>query len=277
MRRRSIILILFLTLGLSLAAGGVAIALRADIGGQAMLAAVAPGELGPAAASTAQDSGPLTIEERIAKVQEARDKIVTSEERQAAAERAQAIIDEAGPQAAPPVVGPLDQPDYFQSANWAFSPALPKFVDTIATLGTAQNNVPNTLNKYIPIAVPDTITYPGSDYYEISVRQFQQKVHTNLAPTTFRGYVQTNMGTNPATGLNTVAPAPIMYLGPQIIAQKDRPVRIKFTNELPVNAAGDLFIPVDRTVMGAGKGPLGDAERDYSGRSSISMGVTTAG
>ena len=39
-----------------------------------------------------------------------------------------------------------------------------------------------------------------------------------------------------------------------IIADKDRPVRIKFTNNLPTGAGGNLFLPVDTTVMGAGMG-----------------------
>ena len=38
-------------------------------------------------------------------------------------------------------------------------------------------------------------------------------------------------------------------------AQKDRPVRIKFTNKLPAGMGGNLFIPVDTTDMGAGMGP----------------------
>jgi len=133
-------------------------------------------------------------------------------------------------------------PDYFGTTpNWAFSPALPKFVAPL----------PN-----IPIAVPDTITFPGSDYYEISLRQYSQVMHPSLPPTTLRGYVQTNMGTD-ANGQNTVAPPPIQYLGPLIVARRDRPVRIKFTNELPTGAAGNLFIPVDTTYMGAGMGPTG--------------------
>ncbi len=107
------------------------------------------------------------------------------------------------------------------------------------------------------MAVPDTITYPGSDYYELEVRQFTQKLHSDLPATTLRGYVQTNNGTD-ADGDNTIEPAPIMYLGPMIVAQKDRPVRIKFTNKLPLGEEGDLFIPVDTTVMGAGMGPIED-------------------
>ena len=42
------------------------------------------------------------------------------------------------------------------------------------------------------------------------------------------------------------------YMGPAIIATRDIPVRIKFYNLLPTEAGGDLFIPVDTTVMGAG-------------------------
>ena len=45
------------------------------------------------------------------------------------------------------------------------------------------------------------------------------------------------------------------YLGPLIVAQKDRPVRVKFTNRLPTGAGGNLFIPVDTTLMGAGDRP----------------------
>ena len=46
------------------------------------------------------------------------------------------------------------------------------------------------------------------------------------------------------------------YLGPYIQATKDLPVRILFRNLLPTGVEGNLFIPVDVTVMGAGMGPL---------------------
>ena len=45
------------------------------------------------------------------------------------------------------------------------------------------------------------------------------------------------------------------YLGPIILASKNRPVRIKFTNRVATGAAGNLFLPVDKTMMGAGMGP----------------------
>ncbi len=101
----------------------------------------------------------------------------------------------------------------------------------------------------LPIAVADTTTFPGSDYYIISLRQYTEKMHTDLPATTLRGYVQVNSAGTPI--------APIHYLGPIVVAQRNRPVRIKFINNLPTGAGGNLFIPVDTTYMGAGAGPSG--------------------
>jgi FtsP/CotA-like multicopper oxidase with cupredoxin domain len=99
----------------------------------------------------------------------------------------------------------------------------------------------------MPVAIPDQATYPGCDYYEIEIGQFPEKLHTDLPPTMLRGYRQTN--TTDATV------SQFHYLGPMIIADRDRPVRVKFTNSLPTGAGGNLFIPVDKTIMGAGMGP----------------------
>ena len=140
-------------------------------------------------------------------------------------------------------------------AGGASGLALRKFVDSLPGLGPLNAN---NLGQFISVAVPDTKTFPGSDYYEISLRNYTERMHSDLPKATkLRGYVQTNNGTDPATNLNTVVPAPIHYLGPLIIAQRDRPVRVKFTNELPVSgtAGSNLFIPVDTTIMGAGIGP----------------------
>jgi len=117
-----------------------------------------------------------------------------------------------------------------------------KFVDTLPGLGAG---AVNNLGQYIPVAVPDTTSYPDSDYYEIELGQYSQKMHSDLPPTTLRGYRQVNMGGTP-----------FQYLGPAILAQKDRPVRIKFINSLPTGAGGDLFIPADSTIMGSGMGPM---------------------
>ena len=139
-----------------------------------------------------------------------------------------------------------------------YTGGLRKFVDTLPSL---------------VIATPDIVTYPGTDYYEIELAEYTNwKFHTNLDPTRLRGYRQLNMGTN-TTGCapegctsadNTVAaPTDFSYLGPTIVAVRNRPTRIKFTNNLPLTGAGgELFIPTDTTVMGAGMGYDGNPDPD---------------
>ena len=160
-------------------------------------------------------------------------------------------------------------PDYFGTApNYANSPLPTRGSGGTATGGIVkfQDPLPN-----IPIATPDVVTYPGSDYYVIALQQFTAQFSASLPATTqVRGYVQLNSGTN-TTGCtiptstpkagdctlanNTALPAAIQYLGPIIVAKRDRPTRIKFTNMISPGAAGDLFLPVDTTYMGAGYGP----------------------
>ena len=121
------------------------------------------------------------------------------------------------------------------------SGGLRKFVDPLPTLQVAQ---------------PDADSYPGSDYYEIALVEYEQKLHRDLAnPTKLRGYVQlTGAGAPGAVDLGNgyFAAAEPTYLGAAIVAQKDRPVRIRFRNLLPKGEAGELFLPVDSTVMGSG-------------------------
>ncbi len=140
--------------------------------------------------------------------------------------------------------------------NFAYSPPLRKFINTLPGVNTG-NNLP--VPQQIPLATPDKLTFPGSDYYEISLVEYQERMHLDLPAvgTKLRGYVQTNNGTDAAGTTNSVVPATVHYLGPLILATKNRPVRIKFTNTLPLTAAGgNLFVPVDKTIMGAGLGPL---------------------
>lgn len=148
-----------------------------------------------------------------------------------------------------------------------------KFVDGLPGLNSAGAN---NLGQYIPVAAPDTTTYPGSDYYEIGLVQYREKLHSDLPSTLLRGYVQLSTSVIPGTHvalsnamldgtstpiLDSRTQQPIYavdnphYLGPLIAATKDRPVRVKFRNLLPTGAAGDLFMPVDTTVEGAGMGP----------------------
>jgi FtsP/CotA-like multicopper oxidase with cupredoxin domain len=116
-----------------------------------------------------------------------------------------------------------------------------KFVDALPALPIAG----------VTTGIPtDTTTFPNSDYYEIALVEYSQQMHSDLPPTRLRGYVQVPSGN---AGCPTAASP--QYLGPVILAQRDRPVRVKFTNCLPTGAAGNLQIPVDTTYMGAGLGP----------------------
>jgi FtsP/CotA-like multicopper oxidase with cupredoxin domain len=159
--------------------------------------------------------------------------------------------------------------------------ALRKFVDSLPGLTAAGMN---NLGQYIPIAVADTAKYSGSDYYEIGIVEYVEKMHSDLPKaTTLRGYVQLETPAN-ASGSKHVAlkypdGSPIKnlagiqiyaydnphYLGPLISATQGRAVRIKYSNLLPkgtfnpvtLQRNGDLFLPVDETLMGAGLGPDG--------------------
>jgi FtsP/CotA-like multicopper oxidase with cupredoxin domain len=167
----------------------------------------------------------------------------TAAQRKAAADRLKANKAASAPSAPAAVPVPGGTPDYFNYGNWAFSPPLRKFVDTLPGLGAANAN---NLGQYIPVATPDTSTYPGSDYYQIALVEYAQQMHSDLLPTKLRGY--RNLA---ATGSD----AQPHYLGPMIVAQSGRPVRLKFANQLGLGPAGKLFVPVDKTAMGAGTGP----------------------
>jgi FtsP/CotA-like multicopper oxidase with cupredoxin domain len=148
--------------------------------------------------------------------------------------------------------------------NYAYSPPLRKFIDSLPGLGAGARTAntalgASTLGQYIPIATPGVLPgFPNDDYYEIALVEYHEQLHRDLPPvvgtwpnqtggTKLRGYVQE---------VNGVAVGSPHYLGPLIIATKNKPVRLKFTNRLPVGAGGNLFLPVDTTIMGAGMGPL---------------------
>lgn len=132
-----------------------------------------------------------------------------------------------------------------------------KFVNSLPLL-----NTPNDLGQQMPVAVADTTTFSGSDYYEIAEVEYTQKLHSDLPPTRLRGYVQiktggfTIAGFNAATDKLEYASRFAGYLGPIIVAQKDRPVRVKLVNLLSkttdgTGLKGKIGVPVDTTYMGA--------------------------
>ena len=77
---------------------------------------------------------------------------------------------------------------------------LSKFVDSLPGV-SADGGVTgaNNLGQYIPLAVADTTTYPGCDYYTLGIVEHREQVHTNLpAPgTKFRSYVDLGTGSTP--------------------------------------------------------------------------------
>jgi spore coat protein A len=90
----------------------------------------------------------------------------------------------------------------------------------------------------IPVATPNTSLFPGEDYYQIRVGEFTQMMHPDLpGPTKFWGYADVTNGQAPNH----------RYLGGVIVAQQNRPVRLKTINQLPPTHP----LPVDTTIMGA--------------------------
>lgn len=163
--------------------------------------------------------------------------------------------------------------------------ALRKFVDTLPGIGATKVN---NLGQYIPVAVAEKWvdlngTVTNDDYYEIAAIEYSEKVHSDLPKAThMRGYVQLSTAKNPGKHIALTYPngLPIMkdvtdpvtgvttqvqvyahdaphHLGPIINATSGVAVRVKFSNYLPVGAGGELFIPVDSTITGAGVGPDG--------------------
>ena len=151
-----------------------------------------------------------------------------------------------------------------------------KFVDGLPGLTPAGVN---NLGQYIPVAQPDKTTFAAAgkeaDYYVIALVQHRERMSSSLptAGTLLREYVQ--LETANVTGKHVAlqtdlvdgSTTPVLmpdgsqaygvdephFLGPTIVAQKDRAVRVVFYNLLPKGAAGNLFLPTDTTLMGSGE------------------------
>ena len=129
-----------------------------------------------------------------------------------------------------------------------------KFVDSLPGLTAAGAN---NLGTYIPLAVADTAAFPGSDYYKIGLKEYNHQFHSDLPGpcTTDAGGLTTCGGATPGTNvrgyydMGNPGDSANHYLGPLILATRNRPARILFAN----NIATDLNIPVDTTYMGAGQ------------------------
>ena len=151
--------------------------------------------------------------------------------------------------------------------------ALRKFVDTLpgfgpgAAAGVYSTPTGNNLGQYIPIANSSEKWTDGSDYYEIAAVEYAEQLHSDLPKAThLRGYVQLvtpGLIAKGVTGVSfTTFDGRVLqvvdkphHLGPVINANSGTAVRVKFTNYLPVG--GNLFLPVDKSITGAGLGPDG--------------------
>lgn len=91
--------------------------------------------------------------------------------------------------------------------------ALAKFVDSLPVPSVVE---PTTINGGIP-------------FYEITMKQFKQKLHRDLPETTVWGY-------------NGV------YPGPTFEVRSNHPIKVKWMNDLPVDRH---LLPVDTSVHGA--------------------------
>lgn len=116
------------------------------------------------------------------------------------------------------------------SRSWAATPVSPggtglrKFIQPLPGLGATG----------MPVATPDTTTFPGCDYYKIRMGEFTQQLHPDLPATKLWGYADVTFGQAPNH----------RYLGGGIVAKKGRPVRITAINNLPATHP----LPVDTSA-----------------------------
>lgn len=125
----------------------------------------------------------------------------------------------------------LAVPWYFDTrAAFAFyqSPGLRKFAQPLRGVGP----------RGIPVAAPDAFPAPatGVTHYSLAIAQFTDQLHPTLGPTTLWGY-------HPAVPLGGGVQSQ-RHLGGIIVAQRDRPVQITFTNILPPKH----ILPVDTSA-----------------------------
>ncbi len=122
----------------------------------------------------------------------------------------------------------LALPWYFDTRKaFAFyqSTGLQKFVQPLRGVGPGG----------IPVAAADAFAAPvtGATHYSFTIGQFTDQLHPSLGPTTLWGY-------NPAMALDG-GTQPQKHLGGIIVAQRDVPIQLTFTNMLPPRH----ILPVD--------------------------------
>ena len=146
--------------------------------------------------------------------------------------------------------------------------------------------VANNLGQYLPIGLADTNTFStangfglDADYYVIALVQHREQMHSDLNPTMNREYVQLETPENASWSRHialtndlqngTSVPALMPdgsqayavddphFLGPIIVATKDKPVRIVFYNLLPTGVRRRPVHPGGLDLHGRRHGPGG--------------------
>ena len=135
--------------------------------------------------------------------------------------------------------GSLIVPTYY-----ANSPLLRKFVDTLPGLTV---NGKNNLGAYLPVAKKDTESYPGSDYYELAVVEYAQRLHSDLQKaTTLRGYVQLDRETTNGqpVGVKSTHPLALKYPdgSPIFVAKEKGVVNGVWDHSLVKDNAGQVLM-----------------------------------
>ncbi|HEX5826160.1 MAG TPA: choice-of-anchor D domain-containing protein [Candidatus Limnocylindrales bacterium] len=179
-------------------------------------------------------------------------------------------------------VGAVSALTLVEGGSGYLTPGIKKFEDALPGLclpGDPVLDCPTT-GKYIPLGVAEQKVYAGvkADEFVIGLVQYKTSFSSSLPDTLVRGYIQLETADNadisqhwPVTNTlvdgtkvpvmkadgvtQWLAVTPPQWLGPTILATKDKPVRITFHNLLPTGNDGDLFLPVDSTLMGSGMGP----------------------
>ncbi|MEV6041232.1 MerR family DNA-binding protein [Nonomuraea sp. NPDC052116] len=94
----------------------------------------------------------------------------------------------------------------------------------------------------LPIPEPQRSAYPGADYYELTMLQAPWRFHRDLPPGQAWGYW--------AAGED--GPIGLGYLGPTLVARRNRPVVVRYRNHLPTTHLLQPAVDVTlwRTVPG---------------------------
>jgi FtsP/CotA-like multicopper oxidase with cupredoxin domain len=157
-----------------------------------------------------------------------------------------------------------------------------KFIDDLPGTCTPPACPTDPTAKFIPTAVPANKLYKdpsgqdiAADEYVIGLIQYRTKFSSDLPGTgaLVRAYVQLETPDNTGVSQHVRLQNELMdgtkvdvaggylgvtspqYLGPFINATKNKPVRVVFRNLLPTGSGGDLYLPTDSTMMGAGVTP----------------------